>query len=100
MTRKSYNNFGNRVRLNPIAPRHDNTNNSITIKNPELIQEFEQKQHCNIKTIQISIESYKALQSMTEYFNMPLYDDIIQTMVKHFRENVYRQYGKYYDTTD
>ncbi|MDR4510137.1 MAG: hypothetical protein MRJ93_00330 [Nitrososphaeraceae archaeon] len=100
MSRK-FPNLGNRVRLNPITP--STAQNAVNIKNPEVIKEFDRQQRQirqpDFKTIQISIETYKALGSVTEYFNMASYDDIIQTMVKHFRENVYREYGKYYDST-
>ena len=95
---RNYPNLGSRVRLNPVSPSNNNT---ASIKDPEVIQEFEQKQRkqLDFKTIQISIESYKALQSMSTYFNMGSYDDIIITMVKHFKGCVNHEYGKYYDTT-
>lgn len=105
MTRNS--NFGNRVRLNQITSPTSTAPNAVSIKkDTELIQEFEQQQsqqqrqkQPDFKTIQISIETYKSLQKMTTYFNMPSYDDIIQTMVKHFKGCVDQKFGEYHDTS-
>jgi len=102
-------NFGNRVKLNevttntklsPTVSNHIGKGNTVTLKNPELIQDLEQRKQqrqLDMKTIQISIESYKALETMTEYFNHPSYSEVIITIVDHFRKNVVHRYGEYLD---
>ena len=98
---RNYNNFGNRVKLTRISSTSTNTNtpsNEVsTYKDPELIQEFDKQRQrqSEVKTIQISIDTYKKLQSITNYWDNPSYDDIIITMVKHFKDCVQPEYGKY-----